>query len=117
MPSDPLLRFRPEFPILERSTYLVSNSLGAMPRRVPGRLAEYAAAWAEQGVRAWAGGWWEMPITVGDEVAPLMGAGVGEVAMVPNVTVAQAAVLSALDYTPPRDRTYSLDTVPLVERP
>ncbi len=30
--ADPLLRFRPEFPILERSTYLISNSLGAMPR-------------------------------------------------------------------------------------
>jgi len=30
--SDPLLRWRPEFPILERTTYLISNSLGAMPR-------------------------------------------------------------------------------------
>ena len=40
--TDPLLRFRGEFPILERTTYLVSNSLGAMPRATPGRLAEYA---------------------------------------------------------------------------
>jgi len=40
---------------------------------------------------------------VGDEIAPLLGAGPGEVAMFPNVTLAQAAVLSALDYTPPRD--------------
>ena len=100
---DPLLRFRAEFPILERSTYLVSNSLGAMPRAVPGRLAEYAESWAERGVRAWAQGWWEMPLRVGDEIAPLIGAGEGEVAMVPNVSVAQAAVLSALDYAPPRD--------------
>lgn len=106
MLTDPLLRFRPEFPILERSTYLVSNSLGAMPRRVPERLAEYARAWAEQGVRAWGGGtsgWWEMPGTVGDEIAPLMGAGTGEVVMYPNVSLAQAAVLSALEYAPPRD--------------
>jgi kynureninase len=29
---DPLLRFRSEFPILEKTTYLISNSLGAMPR-------------------------------------------------------------------------------------
>jgi kynureninase len=101
--TDPLLRFRAEFPILERTTYLVSNSLGAMPRTVPERLAEYAAAWGERGVRAWADGWWQMPVTVGDEIAPLIGAGAGEVAMFPNVTIAQAAVLSALDYAPPRD--------------
>lgn len=101
--SDPLLRFRAEFPILERTTYLVSNSLGAMPRSVPGRLAEYCDQWAERGVRAWAEGWWEMPVRVGDEIAPLIGAEAGEVAMVPNVTTAQAAVLSALRYEPPRD--------------
>ena len=101
--TDPLLRFRSEFPILECSTYLVSNSLGAMPRAVPERLAEYAEAWGTQGVRAWAGGWWEMPLRVGDEIAPLIGAGPGEVAMLPNVTIAQAAILSALDYPPERD--------------
>ncbi|HEX6536788.1 MAG TPA: aminotransferase class V-fold PLP-dependent enzyme [Gemmatimonadaceae bacterium] len=101
--TDPLLRFRSEFPILERTTYLVSNSLGAMPRGVPERLAEYAEAWRDEGVRAWANGWWEMPVTVGDEIAPLLGAGPGEVAMLPNVTIAQTAVLSALDYAPPRD--------------
>src|SRR5918992_3617546 len=96
--SDPLLSYRSEFPILERTTYLVSNSLGAMPRAVPERLAEYTMAWGEQGVRAWAQGWWEMPISVGDEIAPLLGAGVGEVAMVPNVTIGQAAILSSFDY-------------------
>ena len=100
---DKLLSLRGEFPILASTTYLVSNSLGAMPRGVPERLAEYVDEWAELGVRAWARGWWEMPVTVGDEVAPLLGAGSGEVAMVPNVTMAQAAVLSSLDYAPPRD--------------
>ncbi|HKH92202.1 MAG TPA: aminotransferase class V-fold PLP-dependent enzyme [Gemmatimonadaceae bacterium] len=101
--TDPLLRFRDRFPILENSTYLVSNSLGAMPRSVADRLAEYAREWATRGVRAWAEGWWEMPITVGDEIAPLIGAGPGEVAMVPNVSIAQAQVLSSLDYSGPRD--------------
>jgi kynureninase len=102
--TDPLLQFRSEFPILERTTYLVSNSLGAMPRGVPDRLADYARGWAEHGVKAWgAEGWWEMPIKVGDEIAPLIGASEGEVAMFPNVSVAQAALVSALDYTPPRD--------------
>src|SRR5687768_13857729 len=74
MTGDPLLQFRSEFPILERTTYLVSNSLGAMPRSTPDRLAEYVDAWAELGVRAWAQGWWEMPVTVGDTIAPLIGA-------------------------------------------
>ena len=101
--ADPLLALRPEFPILDRTTYLVSNSLGAMPRAVPERLAEYAREWADEGVRAWARGWWEMPVSVGDEIAPLIGARPGEVVMVPNVTLGQASVLSALDYAPPRD--------------
>jgi kynureninase len=98
-----LLAFRGEFPILERTTYLVSNSLGAMPRGVPDRLAEYVDQWAELGVRAWHEGWWSMPADVGNEIAPLIGAGAGEVVMVPNVTIGQATVLSALDYAPPRD--------------
>jgi kynureninase len=101
---DPLLSFRGEFPILSRTDYLVSNSLGAMPRAVPERLAEYVDAWAEWGVRAWARGWWEMPGTVGDEIAPLIGAQRGDVVMVPNVTMAQATILSALSYAPPRNR-------------
>ena len=100
---DPLLRFRAEFPILESTTYLVSNSLGAMPRAVPERLAEYAREWATRGVRAWAQGWWEMPIDVGDEIAPLLGAGPREVAMVPNVSIAQAQVLASLEYGDGRD--------------
>ena len=96
--TDSLLRFRQEFPILATTNYLVSNSLGAMPRAVPGQLAEYAEQWATRGVRAWAQGWWEMPVSVGDEIAPLIGAGAGEVAMVSNVSIAQAQVFSALDY-------------------
>jgi kynureninase len=101
--TDPLLRFREEFPILARSTYLVSNSLGAMPRAVPERLAEYTEAWATWGVRAWARGWWEMPLAVGDMIAPLIGAGNGEVAMAPTVTLAQSAILSAMDFRGGRD--------------
>ena len=96
--TDELLRFREEFPILGSTNYMVSNSLGAMPRGVRDHLAEYAEQWATRGVRAWAQGWWEMPISVGDEIAPLIGAGAGEVAMVPNVSIAQSQVLSSLRY-------------------
>lgn len=107
--ADPLLAYRAEFPILERCTYLVSNSLGAMPRAVPDRLQAYADAWRSEGVRAWAKGWWEMPVTVGDVVAPLIGAAAGEVGMVPTVTIAQSQILTAIPFT--RDR----DTVVMTE--
>ncbi|MFI5256186.1 MAG: aminotransferase class V-fold PLP-dependent enzyme [Gemmatimonadales bacterium] len=101
--TDPLLRFRDEFPIVGSTTYMVSNSLGAMPRTVPDRLAEYAGQWGTRGVRAWAEGWWSMPVSVGDEIAPLIGARAGEVAMVPNVSLGQAQILSALEYGRGRD--------------
>jgi kynureninase len=107
--SDALLQFRTEFPILERSTYLVSNSLGAMPRGVPEQLAAYVDQWSELGVRAWAKGWWEMPVSVGNEIAPLIGADPGQIAMLPNVTIAQTAVLSALEYGDGRDTIVMTD--------
>jgi kynureninase len=101
--ADPLLAFREEFPILERTTYLVSHSLGPMPRSVPDALAEYAEHWGSHGVRAWNFGWWEKPVTVGNVIAPLMGAGGDEVVMLPNVSLAQSIVLSSLDFPAGRD--------------
>src|ERR1700687_5049708 len=100
---DPLLAFREEFPILEKTNYLVSNSLGPMPRTVPGKLAEYARDWGELGVKAWNRGWWERPVDVGNEIAPLVNAGDGEIVMMPNVTIAQTAVLSAMEFLGDRD--------------
>jgi kynureninase len=100
---DPLLAFREEFPILAKATYLVSNSLGPMPRTVPAKLAEYARDWGELGVKAWSQGWWEQPVNVGNEIAPLINASDGEVVMMPNVTIAQTAVLSAIDFPKGRD--------------
>jgi len=100
---DPLLALRDEFPILEKTNYLVSNSLGPMPRTVPEKLAEYARDWGELGVKAWTRGWWEMPVDVGSEIAPLINAGRGEVVMMPNVTIAQTAVLSSVDFPKARD--------------
>lgn len=107
--TDKLLAYREEFPILEKTTYMVSNSLGPMPRSVPGKLAEYAADWGDLGVKAWARGWWEKPIDVGNEMAPLMNADAGEVVMMPNVTIAQSAVLSSIDFSGPRDTIVMTD--------
>jgi kynureninase len=95
--------FREEFPILARTNYLVSNSLGPMPRSVPDKLAEYARDWGDLGVKAWNRGWWELPVEVGNEIAPLVNADKGEIVMMPNVTIAQTAVLSAIDFPKGRD--------------
>ena len=101
--TDPLVRYRSDFPILEKTTYLVSNSLGPMPRSVPDRLAEYARDWATLGVTAWKQGWWDMPIDVGNQIAPLMNAEPGSVVMIPNVSFAQSVVASAMDFSGSRD--------------
>ena len=89
-----LAAWRREFPILETTNYLISNSLGAMPRGAKDSLARYADTWATRGVRAWEEGWWELPVTVGDMVAPIIGAPPGSVTMHQNVTLTEAIVLS-----------------------
>jgi kynureninase len=89
-----LLDYRSEFPILERTTYLINHSLAAMPRRVGDRLGEYARMWAERGIRAWGEGWWTTPMTVGDQVGRIVGAAAGTTVMHQNVAVAEAVVLS-----------------------
>ncbi len=96
--------WRKEFPILDRTTYLISNSLGAMPRSVYGNLQAYADSWAERGVRAWEEGWWEMAVGVGDEIAPLIGAAAGEISLHQNVTQTQAVVTSCFDFRGPRNK-------------
>jgi len=102
--SDPLLSWRKEFPILEHTTYLVSHSLGAMPRGTYDSLREYADQWATRGVRAWAEGWWTISTDTGDLLAPLLGADCGTIVMHPNVSTALGILLSALDFSPARSR-------------
>jgi kynureninase len=65
-----------------------------MPRGVYDRLQTYADTWATRGVRAWAEGWWEMPVSVGNELAPIIGASPGTVAMHQNVSVCMSLILS-----------------------
>ena len=106
---DELLKWRGEFPILDRSTYLISNSLGAMPRGVYDRLHSYADSWAERGVRAWEEGWWDMAVGVGDQIAPLIGAAPGEISLHQNVTVTQAVIASCFDLRRPRNKVVMTD--------
>jgi kynureninase len=102
--KDDLLRWRGEFPILERSTYMISNSLGAMPRGVYDSVRGYADLWAMRGVKAWEEGWWEMAVGVGDKIAPLIGAGPGEISLHQNVTTTQQVIASCFDFRGPRNK-------------
>ena len=99
-----LLAWRSEFPILEETTYLINNSLGAMPRGVRDELGRFADAWETRGVRAWSEGWWEMAVEVGDLLAPLLGVTPGHVSMHQNVAVAAGLFFSCFDYPPERNR-------------
>ncbi|MBC7459962.1 MAG: aminotransferase class V-fold PLP-dependent enzyme [Thermoleophilia bacterium] len=96
--------YRDRFPILADTTYLVSHSLGAMPNTVFEEMQSYATTWATRGIRAWSDGWWDMPLAVGDELAPILGAPPRSVAMHQNVSICQALVLSCLEPTPERNR-------------
>lgn len=102
--SDDLLKWRSEFPILKKTVYLISHSLGAMPRATFDQLHEYAETWATRGVRAWAEGWWNMPVTLGDEVARIIGADPGTIVMHQNVSVCQSLILSCFEPTPQRNK-------------
>ncbi len=96
--------YRDRFPILEHTTYLINHSLGAMPVGAEEGLRRYAREWRERGVRAWAEGWWETSVTAGDRLGRIVGAPQGSIAMHQNVAVAEAVVLSCVEFEPPRNR-------------
>jgi len=90
-------RWRSEFPILESCTYLISNSLGAMPSATKDNLAAYCDLWETRGVRAWEDIWWDMPARIGEQLAGILGAKGSSVSIHPNVTTAQWVALSSLN--------------------
>ncbi len=107
--TDDLLRYRSEFPILERTTYFISNSLGAMPRGVYDALRGFADTWATRGVRAWEERWWTLAAGVGDEIGALMNAPRGSVSTHQNVTTCQAVVASCFDFSGTRNKVVYTD--------
>src|SRR5438045_7052064 len=107
--SDDLLRYRSEFPILERTTYLISNSLGAMPRAVYDAMKGYAETWATRGVRAWEERWWMLALEVGNELGSLMNAPENSVSAHQNVTTCQAVVASCFDFSGQRNKVVYSD--------
>jgi kynureninase len=107
--TDDLLRYRDQFPILESTTYMISNSLGAMPKAVYDSAREYCDVWARRGVRAWEENWWELSREAGDEVGAIMNAPGGSVSIHQNVTICEAVVASCFDFSGRRNKVVYSD--------
>ncbi|QFY13621.1 kynureninase [Nonomuraea phyllanthi] len=103
--ADPLRAFRDEFVLPEGVVYLVGNSLGALPRRTPERVRQAVEdEWGGQLVGGWNhSGWYTQPLTTGDRLAPLIGAGPGQVVVGNTTSIAIfQAVAAALRLRPER---------------
>jgi kynureninase len=96
--------YRDRFPILADCIYLINHSLAAMPAAAEDNLLEYARMWRERGIRSWGEGWWDMPMTVGDQVGRIVGGPPGSVVMHQNVTVAEMVVISCFRNPGARNR-------------
>jgi kynureninase len=90
--------WRAEFPILEKTAYLNSCSLGALSRRSMGYLAEYQELWNTMGASAWYELWLGRIETLRGVVAELLNGEVAEVGLVPSVSAGLSSIASALDY-------------------
>ncbi|MEZ4378315.1 MAG: aminotransferase class V-fold PLP-dependent enzyme [Gemmatimonadales bacterium] len=110
----PLERFRSEFPILERTTYLNSCSLGALSRASRERIAMHLDQWDARGAANWYDVWWEALAELRRRYGALVGGTAGEIALHPSVSSILGVVASALDPRRPRIVTTALDfpTVP-----
>jgi len=91
-------RYRDEFPILQRRTYLNSNSLGALSRRSVEARREFERDWHELGASAWYERWLGRLDEVRAGFAATVGANPGEIALLPSISAGLTAVANALDY-------------------
>jgi kynureninase len=94
-------RWRDEFPILERATYLNSCSLGALSNRSTRHLARFQEDWHTHGASAWYETWLGRLAELRSRVAAMLGATDDELAFAHSVSAALAVIGSAIDY---RDR-------------
>jgi kynureninase len=106
---DPLLAWREEFPILDTCTYLVSHSLGAMPKRTRDNLGRFADEWDRRGVQAWYEGWWDIGRETGNLLAPILGVARDSITMHQNATVAQSIAASCVSFDGPRRKVVLQD--------
>ncbi len=86
---DPLREFRREFAIPEGVLYFDGNSLGARPIAAQECAARVIGdEWGNGLVRSWnEAGWFDLPVRLGDKLAPLLGAGKGEVVVTDSTSI------------------------------
>jgi kynureninase len=87
--GDQLGRFRGQFRLPPGVIYLDGNSLGPAPEAALRAVAEAAEReWADGLIRSWnTAGWFELPTRLGDLIAPVIGAGQGEVVVSDTTTI------------------------------
>jgi kynureninase len=96
-------KYRPHFPILDSSCYMISNSLGAMPREVESELMHYTHEWQTEGVESWHS-WFPLVDTVSGLFGKIIGAEQQDVTLIHNLTVGSALIASSLDFSGKRNK-------------
>ncbi len=95
--ADELGAIRAEFLLPPDVVYLDGNSLGPLPRTTADRVEDVLhREWGAHLVRGWSlHGWIELPLRVGDAIAPLVGAEPGEVVVADSTSVNLFKLLAA----------------------
>jgi kynureninase len=86
--------WRGEFPILARRNYLNSCSLGALSHRAQRRVLDFQEEWHEHGAAAWYRLWLARLDELRARVGRMLGAGPGDIALVPSISAGLAVVAS-----------------------
>lgn len=92
-------KWRQEFPILQRKTYLNSCSLGALSHRSESRIRQFHEDWHNYGASAWYEIWLGRLAELRTRVAAMLGAADNEVAITHSTSAALSSIASAVDYT------------------
>ena len=95
--ADPLRTLRDLFSIPDGLIYLDGNSLGVSPKTAAARAAQVVSQeWGQGLIRSWnTAGWFDLPQRLGNQIAPLIGAGQGEVVVADTTSINLYKVLSA----------------------
>ncbi|PUA45110.1 kynureninase [Pseudomonas protegens] len=95
--QDPLAPLRQQFALPEGVIYLDGNSLGARPVAALERARQVIEQeWGDGLIRSWnSAGWRDLSQRLGDRLAPLIGAGSGEVVITDTTSINLFKVLSA----------------------
>jgi kynureninase len=101
-----LADYRSEFPVLDRTAYLISASLGPVGTRARARMDAYLDAWASKGAPdlVWFEDIFPAMGALKDTFAGLAGCDADELAITTNISVALSTIATCLDLSGPRNR-------------